>query len=209
MDIGLIFRTSTLLFVLLNPFLMSIYLIDLIQDLDFYKFARVLVRGACISTTTFSLFAWVGDAIFTDVLQARFASFLIFGGIIFLIIGIRFVFVGSQVLRNLRGDPDQAASSIAMPFMIGPGTLSASVLIGQSMAVWLAVLTIIFAMAMAVTSIVLLKWLHDSVRKRNEQLVERYIDITGRMMALVIGTYAIEMILRGIESWIQGSSVFR
>jgi len=54
-----------LLFALLNPFLMSIYLIDLITDLGIRVFARVLVRGALLSAVVFTLFAWGGDAIFS------------------------------------------------------------------------------------------------------------------------------------------------
>ena len=71
-----------LLFALLNPFLMSIYLIDLITDLDMRVFVRVLVRGALISGVVFMLFAWGGDAIFSRYLQVRVASLQVFGGII-------------------------------------------------------------------------------------------------------------------------------
>jgi small neutral amino acid transporter SnatA (MarC family) len=37
---------------------------------------------------------------------------------------------------------------------------------------------------------------------RNEQIIQRYIEVTGRIMALVVGTFAIEMIMRGVFSWI-------
>jgi multiple antibiotic resistance protein len=40
------------------------------------------------------------------------------------------------------------------------------------------------------------------VRKRQERLVERYVDIVGRISALVIGTIAVDMILRGIDIWL-------
>ena len=123
-------RSFLLLFALLNPFLMSIYLLDLIHDLDGRVFARVLIRGSLIATTVFALFAWGGDAIFSQYLQVSFASFQVFGGVVFLIIGVRFVFEGVQTMRSLRGPAEHIAGSIAMPFMIGPGTLSASVVIG-------------------------------------------------------------------------------
>ena len=41
--------SALLLFALLNPFLMSIYLLDLITDLPRAVFVRVLARGALIS----------------------------------------------------------------------------------------------------------------------------------------------------------------
>lgn len=196
-----IVRSSTLLFVLLNPFMMSVYLMDLIQELDRATFRRVLSRGAVISTGVFVLFAWLGDTIFTDVLQARFASFLIFGGFIFLVIGYRFVFQGSDTLKSLRGDVEHMGGSIAMPFMIGPGTISASILAGGRLEKPQAALAILSTMVMVVLSLVFLKWIHDFVRQRNESLVQRYTEVTGRIMALVIGTFAVEMILQGLELW--------
>ena len=39
-------KSFTLFFVLLNPFLLSIYLIDLITDLQMDVFSRMLLRGA-------------------------------------------------------------------------------------------------------------------------------------------------------------------
>jgi small neutral amino acid transporter SnatA (MarC family) len=49
-----------------------------------------------------------------------------------------------------------------------------------------------------------LKKLHDFVRPRNEALVQRYIEIAGRIMALFIGTVAVEMIMQGLSSWTGG-----
>ena len=197
-----ILRSSTLLFVLLNPFMMSVYLMDLFQDLDRATFRRVLSRGAIISSVVFVLFAWLGDAVFRDILQARFASFLIFGGLVFLVIGYRFVFVGSETFRSLRGKPEHLEGSIAMPFMIGPGTISASVLAGGRLDKPRAALAIAVTMIAVVLSLVILKWVYDRVRERNESLVQRYTEITGRVMALVIGTYAVEMILQGLDLWL-------
>src|SRR3970282_1531496 len=90
-----------LLFALLNPFLMSVYLMDLITDLPRPMFVRVLARGALISAAVFALFAWSGDALFSDVLHVRFASFQVFGGLIFLLIGARFVFTGAGGMRGI------------------------------------------------------------------------------------------------------------
>lgn len=189
----------TLFFVLLNPFLMSIYLMDLIQELGFHRFMKVLFRGALIAGAAFCLFCVVGERFFTDVLHVRFASFLIFGGIIFLIIGIRFVMQGSESIRALRGKAEYVEGSVAMPFMIGPATVSASVLTGSRLSMGGAILAVVVSLTLVVVSLLLVKFIHDRVKARNEKLVERYIEITGRVMALVIGTYAVEMIISGME----------
>jgi multiple antibiotic resistance protein len=59
-------------------------------------FRRVLLNAGFISFLVFAFFAWTGDLVFTDLLQVNFASFLIFGGTIFLFIGLRFVLAGPE-----------------------------------------------------------------------------------------------------------------
>jgi multiple antibiotic resistance protein len=191
-----------LLLMLLNPFLLIIYLIDLMQELSSSDFARVLVRAGLISGVVFILVALAGDALFTRVLQVQFASFQIFGGIIFLLIGIQFMFNGPDAIRKLRGKPEHIAGAIAMPIMIGPSTVSASILAGSRLPPLWAATAIIVAMVATVTTLLLLKRLHDVVRPRNARLIERYLEIMGRVTALVIGTFAIDMIMRGVQTWL-------
>lgn len=183
---------------LLNPFLLSLYLLDLIVRLPPRTFAAVLLRAILIGGGVFSLFALTGDALFTRLLQVDFSSFQIFGGILFLLVGINFFFNGPQAIGPLRGEPEHLAGSIAMPFLIGPATVSAAILIGSRLdkaealgVVWLTMVTVVLGL-------VGLKAAHDHLRERNARLVERYVDITGRVSALMIGTFAVEMIVTGL-----------
>jgi small neutral amino acid transporter SnatA (MarC family) len=195
--------SALLMFALLNPFLMSVYLLDLITDLPRAVFVRVLVRGALISAVVFSVFAWGGDAVFSDVLQVRFASFQVFGGIIFLTIGVRFVFSGADAMRAVRGQPEHIAGSIAMPLMIGPGTVSASVVVGARLPVPDSVLVIFATLAVTVALVAAIKLAHDRLKAKNARLVDRYIEIVGRLSALLIGTFAVEMIFEGVGAWLE------
>ena len=192
-----------LMFALLNPFLLSIYLLDLITDMRAEPFARVLTRGALISGAVFALFAWTGDAIFSDYLKVRFASFQVFGGIVFLVIGVRFVFSGVDAMRNMRGQPEHLAGAIAMPFMIGPGTVSASVVIGARMPVLEAFIVIFATLALTVMLVIAIKVAHDYVRQHNAEIIDRYVEIVGRLSALLIGTIAVEMLFEGLGTWLQ------
>jgi small neutral amino acid transporter SnatA (MarC family) len=192
-----------LLFILLNPFLMVVDLLDVFEKLPPETFRRVLLRAGAISFLVFSLFALLGDFLFRDVLQAQFASFQVFGGIIFLLIGLQFLFQGNSAIAALRGESQHIAGAIAMPIMIGPGTIGASILIGKRLSQFNAVLAVGAAALTSVLVIILLKYLHDYVRERNEKLVDRYIEIVGRAMALVVGTFAVEMIMRGLQGWMQ------
>lgn len=198
-------KAASLLFVLLNPFLMSVYLVTFIRELDARDFTRVMRRAHLVALAVFSLFAVAGDRLFEDVLQVRFASFLIFGGLVFLLIGIRSVFSGTTALVETRGVPAHISGAAAMPFMLGPGTVSASVLAGAQLAWPLALLAVATAVFASWASIVGFKRLLDRVRRRNEALVERYIEVSGRIVALFTGTFAVEMILRGGEMILEGT----
>lgn len=196
-------RSFTLLVVLLNPFLMAVYLLPLIRGLETQTFARVLLRGGVISIIVFSLFALLGDAVFEDVLQVRFAAFLIFGGLVFILIALRFMFRGPEAIEMLRGDADHVAGSVAMPFLIGPGTINASVLAGSQLHRGYAVATIAAAVATVLLGVWALKYVHDVVNRRNAKLVARYVDLTGRISSLVIGAIAVEMLFQGVERWLK------
>jgi small neutral amino acid transporter SnatA (MarC family) len=117
-----------------------------------------------------------------------------------MIIGLLFVFKGPNAISALRGESPGLAAAIAMPVLIGPGTISASIVIGKNEALY-ASATIFAAVFISVLIMLALKWVHDVVRPHNEPIINRYIEIAGRITALYVGTIAIEMIMQGIRTW--------
>jgi multiple antibiotic resistance protein len=194
-------KSTVLMFVLLNPFLVIIYLVDMVEKLDHKHFAKVLIQGSMIATAVFCSFAILGDVIFVSVVQAEFASFQIFGGVVFMLIALQFVFRGPNAIEVLRGESPGLAAAIAMPVLIGPGTISASVLVGKRHEALYACGIIITAVIFSVVIMLALKALHDYVRPRSEPIIKRYIEIAGRITALYVGTIAIDMIMQGIRTW--------
>ncbi len=202
MDIQGIIKSVGLLLVLLNPFLIIVYLIDIVKKKSKHIFLRVLIRAGIISFVVFSLFALLGDSIFTEVFNASFASFQIFGGIIFLLTGIQFIFKGGASIESLRGESKYVAGAIAMPIFIGPGTVSYSVIIGEQLDKLSSVLAIAITMVLCTSIIFLLKILHDKIHAKKEELIEQYIDIAGRVIAFLLGTISIELIMTGAKYWL-------
>jgi small neutral amino acid transporter SnatA (MarC family) len=194
-------RSAALLLVLLNPFLVIVYLVDLVEKLEDEDFNRVLLRAGMISTVVFWCFVILGDAIFSSVIQAEFGSFQVFGGIVFLLIGLQFVFRGPKAIEILQGESQHVAGAVAMPVMIGPGTISASVVIGERHSPAVAMAVVVVTVVISILVMMILKKVHDFVRPRNEALVQRYIEIAGRITALFVGTVAVEMIMQGLSSW--------
>lgn len=195
-----------LFFSLLNPFLMSIYMIGFIRHTETKVFNKGLVQGGLIAYVVFMLFAWGGEAIFSTYLNIRFESFQIFGGLIFLVIGYRFVFQGADTIGEIRGAPEHLAGTIAMPFMIGPGTISAAVVTGMSLSIAEAALVIAFTLFLTCSVLMIMKLSHDHLRYSHSKYIDHYFDIVGRLSALLIGTIAIDMIVTGIMGLIQKTS---
>ena len=136
-----------LFFSLLNPFLMSIYMLGIIRNSEARVFNRALIQGSLISFVVFIIFAKTGEAFFHDVLHVRFESFQIFGGIIFLVIFVTLF-------------------------------LTCSLLI-------------------------LMKYAHDHLQHKHSNYIDLYVDIVGRLAALLIGTIAIDMIVTGVSGIMQ------
>jgi len=187
--------------VLLNPFLLIVYLTDIVEKLNQKDFDLVLLRACIIASVVFNIFAILGDVIFVRFMQVEFASFQIFGGVVFLLIGLQFVFRGPTAIEILQGESKHLAGAIAMPVFIGPGTISASVIIGKKHDPIVACIIVMSMVLFCAVVLALLKRLHDVVKPRSEAIVQRYIEIAGRVTALIVGTIAIDMIMRGIGSW--------
>ena len=41
---------------------------------------------------------------------------------------------------------------------------------------------------------------------RNARLIDRYMEVVGRISALLIGTFAIDMIFEGVGAWLLDSA---
>ena len=57
-------KSAALLLVLLNPFLLIVYLTDIVEKHKQTEFNGVLVRASIIASVVFCVFALLGDAIF-------------------------------------------------------------------------------------------------------------------------------------------------
>ncbi|ENW93406.1 MarC family protein [Acinetobacter sp. NIPH 298] len=187
-----------LFFALLNPFLMSVYMVGIIRNTDVTVFNKALIQGSLIAFIVFVLFAWGGENIFSRYLNVRFESFQIFGGLIFLVIGYRYVFQGADTIGEMRGAPEHLAGTIAMPFMIGPGTISAAVVTGVTLPFTAAVAVIAVTLFLTCSILILMKYGHDHLRYKHAKYIDRYFDIVGRLAALLIGTIAVDMIVNGV-----------
>jgi small neutral amino acid transporter SnatA (MarC family) len=92
---------------------------------------------------------------------------------------------------------------VATPFLIDPGTVSAAVVIGSRHGAAVSGLVIFGTLALTMTLVVALKLARDHVKERNPRLIDRYMEVVGRISALLIGTIAVEMIMVGGGAWLK------
>ena len=121
----------------------------------------------------------------------------------FILIGFQFVFRGPGAIEVLRGESEHLAGAVAMPVLIGPGTISASVVIGKGHDPLSGCAIVIAAVIISVVLMLVLKVIHDFILPRKAALVERYVEVAGRIAALYVGTVSVEMIMRGVQTWVQ------
>lgn len=203
-----IINAFSLFFALLNPFLVGVYLVQFIRTLEARQFTAVLVRGGCIAGLVFMIFAVAGDRVF-GLIGIRFAAFQVFGGVVFILIAIRAVFGGAESQTALRGEAEHLAGAIAMPFLIGPATVSASVLIGAQVGPLAACGIILVVLTLTVTLVALGKLGYDRLQRANARLAERYIEIAGRIAAMIMGSIAVDMVWTGLSRLLSESPLVR
>jgi multiple antibiotic resistance protein len=196
----------SLFFALMNPFLVGVYIIDFIRTLESRQFSAVLMRGGFIACCVFIIFALAGDRVF-NAIGIRFGAFQVFGGIVFILIAIRAVFQGAESQIAIRGPPEHLAGAIAMPFLIGPATVSASVLIGVQVGPLISSAIIVTAMILTIGMVIGGKLIYDKLQRTNARLAERYIEIAGRVAAMIMGSIAVDMVWTGLSRLIAESKV--
>ena len=185
---------------ILNPFALCLYLTAVMDDLESRAFFRVLLRASVISLVVFWVFALVGEPLLVTVLDLRTESLRIFGGIIFFIIGYNYVMRGYKAAEVLRGTLEDLPSAIALPYMIGAGTITQAILVGKKHSVQISMFILLLGIAVAFVLVVGFKVLRDHMTKRNKPVFNRYVNILSRINGLLIGAISTQMVVSGVRA---------
>ncbi|MBI1353035.1 MAG: hypothetical protein GC160_01730 [Acidobacteria bacterium] len=193
-------RLGAYFFVILNPFSQALFLWDLMKRLSAKEFASVYGRASLLSFGVYAIFAVTGEFFFVDVFQVRIEAFRIFGGLIVFLVAVRYFTQGGGSAQFFQGDPTQLATSISIPFMVGPATIWVSILIGRNLATPLNVGMIAGVLALNYALVCLAQLMVSRMSQAKDTLLGAYFTILMRTSALFIGAIGIEMILTGLES---------
>jgi MarC family membrane protein len=172
--------------------------ITLLKDLEPRRRLIVVARECAIAFGILLIFTLWGQRIL-DVLGLSGASLTIAGGVILFLIALRMVFRHPQgVFGDEAGGGEPFIVPLAIPAIAGPTTIATIVLMvsraPERMGEWLVALTI----ATAVTLLLLL-----FAERIGRLLGSHALAALERLMGLVLTAIAVQMLLAGIESFVQ------
>ena len=188
------------LLVLLNPFAQVIYVWDLMKEKTGGGFPAIYGRASLLTYGVFLLFAFTGEWLLEDVFQVALGSFQVFGGLIMVAIGYRYILDAGKASGVNRVGSD-LAPNVAIPFMIGPATVWESIVIGKSLP--------FFTCVIGIGAVLIANWVFVAGVARavgrlegyRDTLVGKYFGVLMRTNALFIGAIGVEMILAGLKQY--------
>ena len=185
---------------ILNPFGLFIYTLPIKKELGLRQYSQVLIRASLISLAIYVFFALSGDYIFSEILKIDFASFQIFGGLVLIAMALSFIIQGKKSMITIRGDINDIAAEVAMPFIVGAGTITLSIVVGNSLGATNAFIVLGTVMIINTLIVIALAAFRQKLRPTMKQLLDRNLEILLRLSGFVVGAYGIDLVITGIRA---------
>ena len=187
--------------VMVNPFALFLYLDPVRKDLSLRSFNILLLKASLISLVISLVFFFSGTLFFEKVFNINFESFRIFGGIIIFSYAYFYIVKGQKALIIMKEDLDDLASEIALPFMVGAGSISLSILLSQKTSWTMGSITLVIIYALNFVIIFLLNQFRNSIEKRKfKTAFDKNLEVLLRLNGFFIGAIGINMMLTGIQN---------
>lgn len=101
----------------------------------------------------------------------------------------------------MKEDLDNLASEIALPFMVGAGTISLSILLSQKMEPLFGTIILIIIFSVNFLSLVFLTKFRKMIDKKKFKIAfDKNMEILLRLNGFFIGAIGVDMILTGINN---------
>ena len=194
-------KTVLSFIVMMNPFALFLYLTPVMKELKDKDFHFVLIKASFISYIIILFFILTGDFIFRTLFQIEFNSFRIFGGIVIFSFAYFYIVKGKKALIQLRGSLDDLAAEIAMPFMVGAGTISIAIIAAEENTVMINMILLPLILLINFAIILGLKKIRDRImQKRSKVAFDKSMGILLRLTGFFVGAIGINMVLIGIQN---------
>lgn len=168
-------------------------------------FFGLFIKATIISFFIFLTFLFFGDVFFLRVFRINFESFRIFGGIVIFSLAYLFIVRGKKAFIQMKGDLHDLASEIALPFMVGAGTISLTVLMRDRLLLWQGIIALVVILVVNFIVIMSLKRMRDKIRSENWRTAfDKNMEILLRVNGFFLGAIGVDMIVMGIKNSFTG-----
>jgi len=186
---------------MLNPFALFLYLEPLRKDLSHQSFRQVFIKATAISYAISLVFLLTGDFIFQQVFQIHFEAFRVFGGIIIFSLAYLFIIKGQKAFIQTKANLDDLASEIALPFMVGSGTISLAILLYRDLGRVNGIIALTITFALVYLVVLVLKGVRDAIEKKKFRTAfDKHMEILLRLNGFFLGSIGINMVILGVEN---------
>jgi MarC family membrane protein len=171
--------------------------VALLRNVDESRRTLVIVRECAIAFAVLLVFVFAGSKIL-ELLGLTDSSLGIAGGVILFLIALRMIFRHPDGIFGLDNGGEPFIVPMAIPAIAGPSALATVLLLvsrePQRSFEWIVALTV----AMGVTSLMLV-----FAERLAKWIGERGLMAFERLMGLILTAIAVQMLLKGIEGFIQ------
>jgi MarC family membrane protein len=197
MDSGF-FSAVVLLLIVTDPFGNIPIVVAALRDVPRERRRAIILRECLIAFAVLVAFVFFGDR-FLRLLGLSELSLQIGGGVVLMLVALRMVFPTPEGVFGQAPGGEPFIVPLAVPAMAGPSALATVLLLVASdpAQTWQWVGAI--AVVMAVSSVIL-----AFSEKIMHLLGERVTQAFERLLGLVLSALAVELILRGLKTFIAG-----
>lgn len=194
------FAIAIAFLVMLNPFAMFVFLEPLRRNMEGLLFKKMLLKATLNSAAIFVFFYLAGDFLFSSVLRIHFDAFRIFGGIIIFSFAYIFIIRGRKTLIQEKQNINDLAMDVSIPFMVGAGTVSLSILLGQTSPHPVLGTLLIFLILTINYLLILGLGYTRLLFIRRPDYFDRCMDTIMRINIFLIGAIGVDMAMTGLSN---------
>jgi multiple antibiotic resistance protein len=182
-------QAAIALFIIVDPFGNIPIFMGLTENLSDQQRKKIFNTATLVGVVLLLVFAFTGQGIL-NIFGLSIYSFEVAGGLLLLIISIR-ILISGNYHESAESPESMGAVPIAMPLLVGPGAITATIFNLQAFGIYIAIMSVLIVLA--ITWVIL----------RYTTGIYKFLGKTGsvviaRVMALLIAAIAVQYILTGV-----------
>ena len=128
------------------------------------------------------------------------SSFRLFGGLVLLGFAFGTIIQGKRSLIATKGEMNDIAAQIAMPFIVGAGTIAMSIIMGKALGSVVALFSIAGVMAISFAIVLTLALIRQSLRKNLRTGLDQSLNVVLRLNGFFVGSIGVDLIVTSLQN---------